>query len=169
VIANNLTRTWSPFRVLSQTHRYGCAAGSPPPESCVPSPHHWESKGRKNKHFAKSMRHHGESGNLQCGTVGTSQAGTFPFLLVVVLSISSSSQVRFDEMEVRHAYSYWRQLIVICEDPACSMACMTSRTNSSSQVTMVMFFMSPADSGLAIKKSWRLCKILCVVSRRKGN
>ena len=102
-----------PWSLFLQTHRYGCAARSPPPKSYVPSPHRWKSKRRKNKHFAQSMRHYWESGNLQGGSIGTSEAGTFSFLLVVALSISSSSQVQFDfEMEVGHVYSYWRQLIV---------------------------------------------------------
>ena len=91
---------------------------------------------------------------------------------LMALSIPSSTQVQLESPGVTVSGG-WGCLFLPAtidrEDPACSVACITSRTNSSSQVTKVTFFTTPADSKLAVTTSWRLCKILCVASRGRGN
>src|SRR6267142_3924351 len=55
------------------------------------------------------------------------------------------------------------------DDPTRSVAGTTSRTKLPSQSTMVMFSTTPEDTKLGIKRSGRLCKILSVVGRKRGN
>src|SRR3984893_7661701 len=73
------------------------------PRSPVQSPHYWESERRKDLHPPESLRHHRESRDLQRRFIGSSQSGTFSFL--VVFSISSFIQVQLNPtIEVGQAY-----------------------------------------------------------------
>jgi GTPase SAR1 family protein len=57
----------------------------------------------------------------------------------------------------RPHYRGWACLFLLMiadsEDPACSVANTTSRTNSSSQIIKAMLSTTPADSSLAVRKS----------------
>jgi hypothetical protein len=55
------------------------------------------------------------------------------------------------------------------ESCLCSAASITSRMNSSSQITLDMFSTIPVDSNQAVLRSCTLCKILSVVSRGRGD